>query len=424
MKKTVKWTLFALSILLLLGIGAGLFTLGTQRSRVKEDPGERIVPVTAVTLARGELLIEGEYAARLKAVRDVTVTAQVGGTIVKDHITEGAAVRENDALYHIEDESYLFTMEQAEAAVDLADENYRKAQNISRPELIRRLEAVIAERESALNKAASDAARFEELFREGAVSLSRKEGADLALASAEAAMEIARENLQEAKAGARAEDQAAAEAALRQSRAAYKIARDRWEKTVVRTPLSGTVAVKKVFAGDSVRPGTPLAEVVDLTAFRIEIGVAADDIDFFKAGSTVHVLPPQGGDPIAAVVKDAGVKADERTGSFPVIIELESPDRQRGDRLFRAGIDVTVRFTRFRADEALVVPATALLRGIGHTWAYVVEGDIARRREVTVGEETEAEALITAGLEEGEVLVVVGQRRLREGDKVELSFDR
>ena len=167
-----------------------------------------------------------------------------------------------------------------------------------------------------------------------------------------------------------------------------------------------------------------MAEVVDLSAFRIEIGVAADDIDFFEAGAVVSVLQPGEGDPIAAVVRDAGVKADERTGSFPVIIEMRNPGRRGGARLLRAGSDVTVRFTRFRSEGALVVPAAALLREIGHTWAYVVEGDIARRREVTVGPESEVEALVTAGLEKGELLVVVGQQRLREGDRVELSFER
>ena len=424
MKNTVKWSLFAVFIIVLLGGAAGLLRLGTRPAPDAETDERRIIPVTAVTLAEEDFFLQGEYAARLKAVSDVTVTARVPGTIEEDLIGEGDEVEKDQPLYRLDDNATRFAMEQAEAALDLARENFRKAENFSRPQLIRRLESVAAQRESALKKADSDALRFAELYREGAVPLSQKENADLALASARSALEIARENLSEAKAGARAEDRAAAEAAVRQAEAAWRLARDTWEKTVVRSPLKGTVAAKKVFAGDSVQPGTPVAEIVDLTAFRIEIGVAADDIDFFEAGTTVSVLPPGGGEPIAAVVKDAGVKADERTGSFPVIIELENPGRRGGARLLRAGNDVTVRFTRFRSDGALVVPTAALLREIGHTWAYVVEGDIARRREVTVGRETEAEALVTAGLAKGEVLVIVGQQRLREGDKVELSFER
>jgi len=355
----------------------------------------------------------------------VTVTARVPGTIEEDLIGEGDEVEKDQPLYRLDDNATRFAMERAEAALDLARENFRKAENFSRPQLMRRSRVSRrAGENSALKKAESDAFRFAELYREGAVALSQKENAVLALASARSALEIARENLSEAMDGARAEDRAAAGAAVRQAEAAWRLARDTWEKTVVRSPLKGTVATKKVFAGDSVQPGTPVAEIVDLTAFRIEIGVAADDIDFFKAGTTVSVIPPGAGEPIAAVVKDAGVKADERTGSFPVIIELENPGRRGGARLLRAGNDVTVRFTRFRSDGALVVPAAALLREIGHTWAYVVEGDIARRREVTVGPETEAEALVTAGLAKGEVLVIVGQQRLRDGDKVELSFGR
>jgi RND family efflux transporter MFP subunit len=255
------------------------------------------------------------------------------------------------------------------------------------------------------------------------VALSQKENADLTLASARSALEIARENLSEATAGARAEDRAAAEAAVRQAEAAWRLARDTWEKTVVRSPLKGTVALKKAFAGDTVQPGYPLVEIVDLTAFRVEFGASAADVGFFRAGDGVTVLAPPDGRPATAVVKNAGVKADGKTGSFPIILEMVNPDKRVADRSFRAGMDVSVVFTKVALSEVLVVPSSSLLREVEKTWVFVIDGSVARRREVTVGPETGGESVITAGLEEGEVLVIVGQQRLRDGDEVELAFE-
>jgi HlyD family secretion protein len=423
MKKTVKWSLFALFTLVLLGGAAGLLRLGTRPATDAGVDERRVVPVTAVTLAGRDFSLRGEYAARLKAVRDVTVTARVPGTIEEDLVAEGDEVKEGQPLYRLDDNAFRFAMEQAEAALDLARENLRKAENFSRPQLIRRLESITAQRESALKKADSDALRFAELYREGAVPLSQKENADLALVSARSALEIARENLSEAKAGARAEDRAAAEAAVRQAEAAWRLARDTWEKTVVRSPLKGTVALKKAFYGDTVQPGRPLVEVVDLTSFRVEFGASAADVGFFRTGDSVTVLAPPDGKPANAVVKNAGVKADDGTGSFPILLSMANPDKRVDDRSFRAGMDVTVVFTKIALSEVLVVPTSSLLREVEETWVFVVDGRVARRRAVTVGPESGGETVITAGLAEGEVLVIVGQRRLRDGDEVELTFE-
>jgi RND family efflux transporter MFP subunit len=402
MKKPVKWTLFVLCVALLLAAGSGLLYLGTQRSGDLDPVEKPAVPVTAVRLGPRDFVAAGEYTARLSAVSDVTVTARVGGTVEEDLISEGEEVRKDQPLYRVEDDSYRFATDQAEAALDLARQNHRKTQNISRPELIHRLEALVVQRESSLKKAESDAARYAELHREGAIPLSRKEESDLALTAAQAQLKIARKNLEEARTGARAEDQAAAEAAVRQAEAACS---------------------KKVFAGDTVQPGMPVAEVVDLTSFKIEFGVSGADVAFFEVGTKVTVTPRHGGEPHPAVVRDVGVKADEKTGSFPVILRMENPDSGTGDRILRAGMDVTVSFTRIDLRDVLVLPSSALLREVDRSLAFVVEDGVARRRNVTLGPEYDGNSIVTGGLEEGGVVVVVGQRQLRDGDKVELTFE-
>jgi multidrug efflux pump subunit AcrA (membrane-fusion protein) len=424
MNKPVKWTLFVLCVALLLGAGFGLLYLGTRHAGDLAPPEEHAVPVTAVRLGPRDFAAAAEYTARLSAASDITVTARVGGTIEEDLITEGEEVRKDQPLYRVEDDSYRYAMDQAEAALDLARQNHLKTQNISRPELIHRLEALLVQRESSLKKAENDAARYEELHREGAIPLSRKEESDLALTAARAQLEIARKNLEEARTGARAEDQAAAEAAVRQAEAAWKLARNTWEKTVIRSPLQGTIAAKKVFAGDTVQPGMPVAEVVDLTSFKIEFGVSDADVAFFKAGKKVTVSPRHGGEPLPAVVRDVGVKADEKTGSFPVILRMGNPGGGTGGRILRAGMDVTVLFTRIELHDVLVLPSSALLREVGRSLAFVVEDGVARRREVTLGPEYRGDSVVTGGLKEGEVLVVVGQQQLRDGDKVELTLEQ
>jgi multidrug efflux system membrane fusion protein len=70
---------------------------------------------------------------------------------------------------------------------------------------------------------------------------------------------------------------------------------------------------------------------------------------------------------------------------------------------------------------ATVVPTSAIQRGPQGTFVYVVKADrTATVRPVTVGETQGGEASIRTGLSAGELVVVDGQDRLREGTRVDL----
>ena len=420
MRGAVKWSMTAVVLLSILGTGFIFLREGLRPDgevvKVRES-----LPATALRIERRPFVLEGEYSARLSAVRDVTVTAKVGGTVEEDLVSEGDRVVEGQALYRLDDDAYRFIVQQAEAALELARENLRKVRNVSRPELLRRLEALLEEREAALKKAESDALRFAELLAEGAVPLSQKENIDLDLVAARSRTKVARENLEEARRGAREEDRAAAAAAVKQAEGALLLARDTLENATIVSPLKGIVASKEVFEGDTVQAGTPVVEVVDISSFKIKLGVSPADVAHFTRGDSLAVLPLPGGEPLPAAVADVGVKADEKTGSFPVILRLANPGGIVP--VLRAGMDVQVRFVKARAEEALVVPASALLRDKTGASVFVVENEVARRRPVTTGASSESEAVVTSGLGDRELIVVVGQQRLRDGDPVELTVE-
>lgn len=420
MRGALKWSMTTVVLCALLGGGFILLREGS-RPEAELVKAREPLPVTALRIERRPFLLEGEYSARLSAVRDVTVTAKAGGTVEEDLVREGDRVDEGQPLYRLDDDAYRFSVQQAEAALELTREHLRKVRNASRPELLRRLEALLEEREAALKKAESDAQRFSELLDEGAVPLSQKENIDLALAAARSRTKVARENLEEARRGAREEDRAAAAAAVKQAEAALLLARDTLENATIVSPLRGIVASKEVFAGDTVQAGASVAEVVDISSFKIKLGVSPADVAHFTRDDTLTVLPVPGGGPLPAAVADVGVKADERTGSFPVILRLANPGGTAP--LLRAGMDVQVRFVKAREEEVLVVPAPALLRDKRGASVFVVERETARRRPVVTGASSESEAVVTSGLGDGDLVVVVGQQRLRDGDPVELTVE-
>ncbi len=382
--KKRKNTVAAAILILLLILGAVLARTGIKRSRRIEVAQKPPIPVTAFILKPVEYIEEMEYTGKLEAASEIVVVAKAGGTIVKDLINEGDRVEKGQALFMLDDDSYRFAMQQAKAALDLARESQQEAK-------------------SALKKAQVDANRFTELYREGAVSLSQKESADLALTTA----------------STRASD-----ASVRQAEAAYNLTKDAWEETVVRSPISGIVASKSVFAGDTVSEGTPIAEIVDLSSFRIHLGISGADVMYINQGDSVYVQTIPGEDKHEAQVENVGVKANERTGTFPVILRMANPEQKKSSVLLRAGMDVKVRFVKVKLSNALVIPTSALLQETGSSAVFVADGEVAVRKVVVPGPSNGVSTVISGGLREGEFVIIVGQHRVRTGDKLEMAVEQ
>jgi len=419
MRVWTKWVLVVIILSLLIGLGSYLAWKGIQRDKPVAASETPAVPVTVFELKPRDFVRISRYNSELKAVSDVRVIARVRGTIIDDRTREGQQVTKGQILYRLDDDSYRYAMLQAEAAVDLARENLLKVQNISRPEEISRLKALLSEAQAGLGKARSDATRYDELYSEGAVSLSQKESADLALAAAEARADVAEENLNQALSGSRAEDIATARAAYAQAQAARDLAKDTWEDTTIRSPITGIVSSKDAFEGDTIEAGMPVCNVVDLSSFRIHLGVPGSEITNLVRGEKASVTITSHNETYEAAIENVGVKADDRTGNFPVILRLENPDPGKKVRPLRAGLAVKVSIVRDRVSNALVIPTSALLRETNATAVFIVENNIALKRVVHLGASDEIEAVVYAGLDPGDLLVLVGQHQLKTGDEVE-----
>jgi multidrug efflux pump subunit AcrA (membrane-fusion protein) len=72
--------------------------------------------------------------------------------------------------------------------------------------------------------------------------------------------------------------------------------------------------------------------------------------------------------------------------------------------------------------DALLVPRDALVRqeGTAVFYVYAVDGGIAKRRELRLGESFNSSVEVLGGLTEGETIVTAGRYRLHDGSEVEV----
>ncbi len=206
------------------------------------------------------------------------------------------------------------------------------------------------------------------------------------------------------------------------ARAQLEQAKDRWEKTRITSPISGTVVKLNIEEGETViigtmnNLGTVMMTIADLSQMLAIVDVDESDVTQIRPGQegTVELdaLPDSvfGGTvntvgymPIESNLTTA-VTGQQTTADFEVEIGLieNSP-------LLRPGMTVSAEIVTSKKANVLVVPIQAVgrrkIKGRETQSVFVVENGVARLRPVETGNSSETDIEIVKGLTEGEMVV-------------------
>jgi HlyD family secretion protein len=264
------------------------------------------------------------------------------------------------------------------------------------------------------DQARADLERQTRLSKDGFVSQTAREQAQLALRTAERAVDAAR-FAQEAA----GHDLAQARAALTRYESGAPAAK--WPVT---SPVSGAVLKVAQKSESPVALGAPLLEVADARSLEAIVDVLSQEAVAIRPGMPARLDIGAGVPPLAARVRLVEPAAFTKVSALGVeeqrvnvVLDFaEALDRVQtiGDG-FRLEASIVVH----RQDNALKAPVAALFRD-GDGWAvFVAEGDVARKRAVKTPRRNTTEALIEEGLRPGERVVVYPSDALRDGARVE-----
>jgi multidrug efflux pump subunit AcrA (membrane-fusion protein) len=410
-------------IIILSALLISLLTIsyGCDRSRnegVSEDEERTlVVPVKVKPVSRKDFITYIEATGRLRAKDDVLVKSEVAGVVEEVPLSEGDAVQRGQLLARVNQESYRYNLDEAKAALNFARADLRKVEQIVRPQELEARKAALESARAAYEKARKDWERIQRLYRQAVIS---REVYDLnrsQMEVAEANHREAQENYKLAAEGAREEDIQMARAKVKQAEAKVGLAEKMLRDCNITSPITGRVARILVEQGETIAIGSPIANVVNTEILEIEVGVVQEDVVHLREGDlvsiSVNVYPDRD---FVGTVTYAGIKAEGRSGSFPVIIEVNN-----GDQALRPGMIATIRLSRQAVSGALVVPRDAVLENRKEFLVFTVSDGVARRRPVSMGVMQDQEVVIKVGLEEGELVVVEGQESLQDMTRVSVQ---
>jgi multidrug efflux system membrane fusion protein len=306
-------------------------------------------------------------AGSIEAFEIVQVTARVPGAIERVRFREGERVKKGEVLVEIEPERYRLAVVEAKAAVEKA-----KAANAE-------AEAGLARREGA-NERNPGVIPGEEL----GTWRTRAATAAAEVAAQEAALHLAERNANDAQA---------------------------------RAPFGGIIQTRDVQTGQYVQPGTLLTTLVRRDPLLLRFQVPEGESKTLEPGLIARFRVRDSKDDREAKITYVADTAHPSTRMVIVTAEIPNADPSLRPGAFA---EVTVPIQTKRSSP--VIPQTAVRPSERGFLAFVVKGDAAEERILTLGMRT-ADGLVEVrdGLVPGDTLVVRGAEALRSGAKVKIS---
>ncbi|MFH2119001.1 MAG: efflux RND transporter periplasmic adaptor subunit [Pseudomonadota bacterium] len=411
------------------GLLTGIFILGGcgQQTATGGPPRGGPPEVAVVTIQPKRLVITAELAGRTSANRVAEVRPQVGGIIEKRLFAEGSDIKAGQELYQIDPTIYQAALDNAAANLTAMQKNADRA----RAALGAGIAGVTRQR-ATLEFALTNRGRFEEAFKESAVSASQRDQATTEAKVAEAVLKAADAQVESDRKAV-----AAAEAAILQAEAALKTARINLGYTSVTAPISGRIGRSGVTEGALVAAYQPmaLATIQQLDPMYVDLPQSTTDLLRLRrrlADGRLH-FNGQLRNNVRLLLEDGtayrwegalqfrDVTADPTTGS--VILRVVVPNPQ--------GILLPGMFVRAVVEEgvnpkALLIPQQAVSRNPkGNPVAFIVDAEgKVQQRTVEIDRAVGNQWLIANGLSAGERVIVEGMQKARPGASVKaVPFD-
>lgn len=346
-------------------------------------------PITRFIRATGSLTAEEQ----------ADVAAEVAGRIVATPVERGTAVSEGAVLVRVSPAEADAQAKEAEANAAQIEARLGIA-----PGTTFDVNAVpeVQNARASFDLAQNEFNRIKSLLDQRVVSQSEFE-------QRRTQMEATRQQYEAARNGAAQQYQA-----LQAARARVALAHKSLADTTVRAPFNGLVAERLVSVGDYVTKGTKVAVVVRVNPLRVQLTVPEQFVSAVTVGASVtfqvDAFPGREFTGTVRYVSPA-LEANRRALTVEAVVPNQSGD-------LKPGLFATARIEQPEKTPAVMVPVEAVQTTAGTSRVYVVNGDKAEERIVTIGQQVDKQIEIATGLKAGEKVATRNVAQLFDGAKV------
>ena len=380
-------------IILAVVVVLGAIVVGNLRSR-----REKAVNVTVDKVQLQDLTSIVSASGEIKPKKNINISAQVPGRIIKIGVEEGDEVKAGDFLLALDSTQY-------EANAD-RDQNFIRAAN-----------ADLIQAEARLQRDKNSLDRLQKLFVDDLISKDQLEQAQSQFDVTAAQTNAIRFQ-------------------IKQAEASLKSTLDSLAKTTFSSPIDGMITSLRVEEGETAiigtmnNPGTVLMTIADLSVMEVEVEVDETDVVGVTLGQEAKVRVDAFPNTVfsgkvtevgsSALQQATAGAATQESKDFKVVVTLDNPDRK-----LKPGLSASADVIVASKTQALAVPIAALVlrdkpnaeknaAAREEEGVYIVEA--GRVKFVPVGKGITGGMMIeiTSGLAQGQEIVTGPYASLRE----------
>ncbi|MDF2530957.1 MAG: efflux transporter periplasmic adaptor subunit [Clostridia bacterium] len=402
-------------------IWIGLIVLVIAIAVYSMTASKKPIAVEIGTVEKGTIQEFVEETAVVQLKNETAVYATEGGKVLESMVEIGQEVKAGDVLLRMDAESMALQIKNLEAQKQAVAAQYAAAKEPASAAEISRLNAQVRAAEITYNEAKRLMDNNYALYQSGAVSLEVYQGAKASYASAEAGLEAAKSSLEIAQSSLSGNVKKQFEAQLAGIQANIEILQKKRTDLSVASPINGVVLTGDIQKGAIVQPGMLLFEIGDRSGMYLESDILIDDIANIKEGSVVLIenddldIKDAKGTVQKIYPKAFSKMSDLGIAQKRVKIEIEFNDTISD---LKSGYDMTVKIITASNENALLIDEKAIFEYEGKDHVFVNENGVARLRAIEKGLESDDRVEITAGLKEGEKVILSPDEKLAEGAKV------
>lgn len=358
-----RFLIIAMALFILTGCSSSQETAEKDATAEDVNAAAEAVAVTIHKLENKEITSDLVLPGQIEAEKIQTVSALVSGQITFIDVNVGDNVKKGDVLVKLDDSFTQIQKKQAEIGNNMY--------------------------QLGLDSARRSYDRMEALYKSGNATQAQFEEVSDYLKKAQLDLANGKVNLEQIQ---------------------YQL-----DNMTIKAPMNGIVSKKSQQLGNSVAPGTPLIEIMNLDILSVVSGVTEKDVNRLKPEQSVDIFIPAINTVKSGIVKRVSPSAGAEK-IYNISIEIEN-----GDLSVKPGMYADVRIITESPRSVLSVPKKAIIHENGSDYVFVIDNNIASKRLVVLGGSFDDYFEVTDGLETGLNVVISGQSYLKDGSLVNVT---
>ena len=185
-------------------------------------------------------------------------------------------------------------------------------------------------------------------------------------------------------------------------------------KTTIKAPFNGVVTAKLSEEGAFAAPGVPLLQITDITNLKFTVNVPENELSQFKLNQS-YSLSADAYSEILLTGKTTMIGSKANMGSsFPVQFMVNNTS----DLKIKSGMFGKVLLKSETSGKGIIIPSSAIQGTENQPQVYIVKNDKALLQNITISNKIQNKAVVSSGLNEGDVIVTNGFINLFDGANV------